>query len=189
MKNCSYGEILKFTKSGKAVKFVSETRVPAGWFFFILVLLMGTLQKIWGISLVLIGEVFRTIAAGTITKNERLTTHGIYQFIRHPLYFGSFCIATGLCLICNNAFIWIYFIVFYPAAYTAAILIEENWLKTKFGDSFLNYKKNVPAFIPFRIKNFSDWGDFSWMLVFKNKEHHNWLIILAVLTVLILKTH
>lgn len=175
-------------KLDNTIRFISRIRVPAGWFFFILVAFTGTIQNTWGALFVFIGVIVRTIAAGTITKNEKLTTHGIYQFVRHPLYFGSFCISIGMCLICNNIFIWIYFVIFFPAAYTAAILTEETWLKTKFGDLFTNYKKTVPAFIPFRIKKFSISGNFSWYLVFKNREHHNWVILLAVLTVLF-KSH
>lgn len=87
-------------------------------------------------------------------KNEKLATEGVYNIVRHPLYLGSFCIALGLCFICNEILIWIYFLIFFPATYIAAIKIEEKWLKTKFKDSFEEYKKNIPAFVPLKIRKF-----------------------------------
>ncbi|HOC03145.1 MAG TPA: isoprenylcysteine carboxylmethyltransferase family protein [Candidatus Ratteibacteria bacterium] len=179
---------MKSLKQDNIINFISRIRVPAGWFFFILVACIGKFEKTWPVILILIGEAFRTIAAGTIIKNEKLATEGVYNIVRHPLYLGSFCIALGLCFICNEILIWIYFLIFFPATYIAAIKIEEKWLKTKFKDSFEEYKKNIPAFVPLKIRKFQKKGMFSWKLAFKNKEHHNWLILAVVLIILILKS-
>ncbi|HPP66816.1 MAG TPA: isoprenylcysteine carboxylmethyltransferase family protein [bacterium] len=180
---------MKLFRFNNIINFLVKTRVPAGWIFFILVVALGRIQNLWGILIILIGEIFRTTAAGTITKNEKLTTTGIYKFVRHPLYLGSFCIALGLSFICKNLFIWLYFLICFPLTYAAAIIYEEKWLETNFGDYFLHYKKTVPAFIPFRIRKTAEKGNFSWTIVFKNKEHHNWLILVIVILLLLLKTY
>ncbi|MCM8825695.1 MAG: hypothetical protein NC937_06110, partial [Candidatus Omnitrophica bacterium] len=58
----------------KILRFLSNVRVPAGWIFFILVALTGEIQIFWPLIFVIFGESIRTIAAGTIKKNETLAT-------------------------------------------------------------------------------------------------------------------
>lgn len=172
----------------KTARFLSKIRVSTGWLFFILVAITGKVVISWPVILVIAGGIIRTIAAGTIKKNETLANTGIYEIVRHPLYFGSFNISLGFCLMCNNIFLWAYFLIFFPLCYGAAIFLEEKYLEEKFKEEFQRYKKSVPAFFPlwFHLKGFKN--NFSWKLVLKNDEHHNWVIIFTLLLVLIFKT-
>lgn len=171
-----------------AINFFSKLRVSAGWFFFIVVAITGRIHFFWPIILIVIGELFRTIASGTIVKNEKLATSGIYSIVRHPLYLGSMLIGTGFVLMCMNIFVGLYFIVFFPLCYLSAIVLEEQSLEKRFGSDFHQYRKNVPAFFPIKITGKFRSDTFSWKLVFQNKEHYNWLTLLATILILIIKS-
>ena len=76
-----------------------------------------------------------------------LVTAGIYGFVRHPLYFFAII------------FMWANPIVTYRyltivSAFTLYFLIgsyfEEKKLVAQFGQSYLNYRKEVPAFLPLK---------------------------------------
>ncbi len=173
----------------KIMQILSKLRVSAGWVFFILIALIGKVQNFWPWPLLLIigGESIRTIAAGTIKKNEILATSGIYGNVRHPLYFGSSLISLGFCLMCNNIFLWTYFFIFFPLCYGPAIFLEETYLESRFGERFQKYRQTVPAFMPFRIRKMDLKNNLSLRLIFENREHHNWLILLITVLVLVLK--
>ncbi|MCM8764382.1 MAG: isoprenylcysteine carboxylmethyltransferase family protein [Candidatus Omnitrophica bacterium] len=169
------------------MRFFFDIRVPAGWVFFILVALTGKMQNFWPLIFVIAGEWIRTVAAGTIKKNEMLATTGIYRIVRHPLYFGSFNISLGFCLMSSIMILWIYMLIFFPLCYGSTIILEERHLDEKFGKTFKEYKKSVSSFFPLKIPVGSIKSDFSLTQAFRNKEHHNWFVLLILLFILILK--
>lgn len=78
---------------------------------------------------------------------QRLNTSGIRARVRHPYYLGHFCellgwtAGTGLLVLwCLLAF----------ALITGALMIrsEERELVSRFGDSYRDYQRRVPAFLP-----------------------------------------
>jgi len=164
-------------------------RTTFGWLLFILVAIFskGTLKHILiGFVFIFIGETIRTLASGIIKKNEILAVEGVYKLCRHPLYFGSFLISLGLSITAKNIFIWIYFIVFFPLLYIPTILKEEKFLKEKFKDEYEKYQNLTPIFFPkFKkvdLKNFS-WGKFK-----ENKEYINWIVLVLLGIILLIKT-
>lgn len=174
--------------SDEKLKKISSRRVQAGWLFFILVAVVGKIHNPWPILFIISGETIRTLAAGTIRKNETLAKNGIYKIVRHPLYLGSFLISLGFCLVSDNLLLWIYFIICFPLCYISAIIIEERFLENKFGQEFKEYKKSVPAFLPARIRMVNFRNNFSRTSVVENKEHYNWFTILILLIILYFKT-
>lgn len=97
-----------------------------------------------------------------ITKRkEGLVTSGPYRLIRHPQYFGMIILTLGLTSwsvwILNNTFgigfltpsqtIGVWFIEL--LAYILLASVEEQYLSKNYGESFENYKSQVPFFIPF----------------------------------------
>jgi len=169
---------------------LAKKRTTFGWIFFILVVILGkgnVKHILTGLPFIILGELIRSLSAGTIRKNEILATDGTYKLCRHPLYFGSFLISTGFVIASNNFFIFLYFIILFPLFYISAIKKEENYLIEKFAQEYLNYRKTVPAFFPalrkINLKNIS----FSQMI--KNNEHINWLIITLVLLLLLIKAN
>ena len=78
---------------------------------------------------------------------QRLHTSGMRGTVRHPYYLGHFCellgwtIGTGLLVLCAMlAF----------ALITGALMIraEEKELRARFGESYRDYQRRVPAIFP-----------------------------------------
>lgn len=84
---------------------------------------------------------------------ETLNTTGIYSVVRNPLYLGNFLMIFGLALFTH--FWWlvlIYTLVFW-LYYERIIFTEEAFLREKFGDVYLSWAEQTPAFIP-KFKNY-----------------------------------
>ena len=101
-------------------------------------------------------------AAYMITKRkEGLVASGPYRLVRHPQYLGMVLLTLGLTSwsvwILNNTFgigflspsqtIGVWFIELF--AYILLAYIEELYLSRNYGESFKNYKSQVPFFIPY----------------------------------------
>ena len=80
------------------------------------------------------------------SANARLVRHGIYAFIRHPLYMAVICGSLGWALLRAS----------WPALVTAIALglffdakarREERWLRDRFPE-YASYQKAVSRFIP-----------------------------------------
>jgi protein-S-isoprenylcysteine O-methyltransferase Ste14 len=84
---------------------------------------------------------------------ETLNTTGIYSIVRHPLYVGNFFMFLGVVLF---AYLWwltlIYVLVFW-LYYERIMFAEEAFLRKKFGDEYMTWANNTPAFIP-RFRNY-----------------------------------
>ena len=77
-----------------------------------------------------------------------LVTGGVYRLVRHPLYFFSmlvlwFAPLMTLDIFAFNLLASLYFFV--------GALHEERRLAAEFGEAYLQYRREVPAFIPFLI--------------------------------------
>ncbi len=102
-----------------------------------------------------------SIAYLRMMRKEGLVTSGPYGLVRHPQYLGMILSTLGFTSwsvwILNNTFgigflspsqtIGVWFIELF--AYVLLAVIEEQHLSRKYGESFENYKSQVPFFIPF----------------------------------------
>ena len=101
-----------------------------------------------GAALAAVGLLIRGWAAGTIRKDEALTTSGPYAYTRNPLYVGSLLVGFGVTL-GGGHWIWpVLFFAFYIGVYGRTMSGETELLTRLFGDRFLHYAENVPAFLP-----------------------------------------
>jgi protein-S-isoprenylcysteine O-methyltransferase Ste14 len=104
-----------------------------------------------------------------LSKRKGLVTSGPYRLVRHPQYIGMITTTLGFTSWSiwwlKNTFgigflnplqtIGLWFIELF--AYILLANIEEYYLIRKFGESFVNYKNQVPFFIPFintKIKSY-----------------------------------
>ena len=88
----------------------------------------------------------KSLVAEEIVANE-LRIDGVHQYVRHPLYFGTFVFIWGLLLLfpylsllIANSIITIYTLI--------AIRFEEQKLVDEFGEAYIKYKNNVPMILP-----------------------------------------
>lgn len=125
--------------------------------------LVSALFEKGGMIICLIGFAIRIYTVGyssdrTSGRNilkqsaESLNTTGLYSIVRHPLYLGNFFIWLGICMYIRNLFFLALFFLIYWLYYERIMYSEEQFLRRKFGDSYLDWADRTPAFIPkFRI--------------------------------------
>lgn len=84
-----------------------------------------------------------------IIEGHELILSGPYKIVRHPIYSGMFglLIITGYSL--SQWWALLVAIVFYFIGTIFRTKVEEGLLIEHFGKKYLEYKKAVPALIPF----------------------------------------
>ncbi len=131
----------------------------------------------------LIGLFVRVYTVGHTPKNtsgrntkqglvaDALNTTGIYSVVRHPLYLGNFLMWFGPAMLTGHFWFIIAFILFYCVYYERIMFAEEQFLRRKFEARYLEWSKNVPAFIP-NFRNFKKSDlPFSWKKVLKKEKN------------------
>ncbi|MBU1627674.1 isoprenylcysteine carboxylmethyltransferase family protein [bacterium] len=106
---------------------------------------------------------------------------GLYSIVRHPLYLGNFFIVLGISMVtCLWWFVLICVLIFW-LYYERIAFAEEEFLREKFGDEYLEWANRTPAFIP----HFKNWIKpeigFSLRTAIK-KEYSGVFGIIAVFT-------
>jgi methanethiol S-methyltransferase len=122
--------------------------IPAPWLYLTLALqalaaltaLVGVLQTgVW--EFIGLGQLFREKQS----EPARLTIHGLYRYVRHPLYSASLIIlwlTPEMTL--NRLTLWVIFsLYFIIGAY-----FEEKKLLREFGQQYADYKAQTPMLIP-----------------------------------------
>ncbi len=99
---------------------------------------------------------FIRIGKGTLAPwnpTQNLVTSGMYRFVRNPMIMGVLAVLIGesICIISLKILLWA--LVFFIINNIFFVTYEEPNLKKKFGDHYLQYKRNVPRWIP-RLKPF-----------------------------------
>lgn len=127
----------------------------------------GTLP---GELLLLTGLVLRTWAAGTLFKSKQLITGGPYQFVRNPLYIGSFLMMFGFAILLRDWLaIWV---VLGPvlAMYLNKVQQEERYLAFHFPEAWSAYAEQTPRFVP-QWSGRPSLGGFSLRQWAQNREY------------------
>jgi protein-S-isoprenylcysteine O-methyltransferase Ste14 len=126
--------------------------VPHGWWTTVFISL-GLLMLLVGAGLWIRGIFvfgFDNLALLYVyfPKDGKIIDSDIYSVLRHPIYAGVLRVIIGLALLNGNANS-IAFILFAPLGLTGWIrLVEERELIERFGQSYREYRKRVPAFWP-----------------------------------------
>ncbi len=93
--------------------------------------------------------------SGRNTKEQvasELNTTGMYSLMRHPLYFGNFWIWFGVSLFPMVWWCPILVALGVLVFYERVMFAEEKFLKSRFGDAFIEWANRTPAFWP-RFRN------------------------------------
>jgi protein-S-isoprenylcysteine O-methyltransferase Ste14 len=106
--------------------------------------------KVLAILLIACGVLVRVMAFKEIHNThyiEHLVTSGIYSRTRNPVYLAFGLIIAGIAFLSRSflSFIWVLISILIIFWITKR---EEPDLEKAFGDSYLKYKKGVPAFFP-----------------------------------------
>jgi len=99
-------------------------------------------------------RLFSSLGEGTLAPwdpTQKLVVRGVYRFVRNPMISGVLSILLGeAALFASPALLW-WFVVAAAVNIVYIPLSEERGLERRFGDAYLEYKRNVPRWIP-RLK-------------------------------------
>jgi protein-S-isoprenylcysteine O-methyltransferase Ste14 len=120
-------------------------------------------QQLWisilSVLISFLGFIIRAVAIGTTPKGtsgrnteeqvaESLNTGGIYSMVRHPLYLGNYLMWIGIVIFTFNPWFILAVSLAFWLYYERIMFAEERFLERKFGESYLEWTRTVPAFIP-----------------------------------------
>jgi protein-S-isoprenylcysteine O-methyltransferase Ste14 len=119
---------------------------------FDIFLIVGLLSAATGFIL-MIGciAMFIRIGKGTLapwSPTEKLVCRGVYAYTRNSMITGVLGVLLGESLVFHSIPIFIWLIVFFIINTAYFLFSEEPGLAKRFGREYLNYKQNVPRWIP-----------------------------------------
>ncbi len=152
------------------------------------------LWEIFCIGVSFLGLFFRCITIGYVPKGtsgrntkqqiaDRLNTTGIYSVVRNPLYLGNFLIMLGFVMFTQEWWAIVIAILVFWIYYERIIYAEEEFLREKFGNIFLQWAESTPAFIP----KLTRWQKPDLPLSFRNilkREYTGFFVIIIIFTFL-----
>jgi protein-S-isoprenylcysteine O-methyltransferase Ste14 len=116
-------------------------------------------------------------------KAETLNTTGFYSVARHPLYLGNFIIFLGMILFVQTLWFILLCILSFWLYYERIMFAEEEFLRERFGASFLRWSEKTPAFLP----KFRNWKKPALSFSLKNilkREYTAFFLILTAFSAL-----
>jgi hypothetical protein len=165
-------------------------RVAWGWAGALLLLYLarptpGSLLA--GVPLVLLGEMIRIVANGSLVKDKALTHQGIYGHVRHPLYTGSALIGAGFLVMARSLIMVAVMLTLFVVLYLRTIRREEEKMEEFFGEAYRVWAARTPRFVPrrFRLREIGE--HFTFRRAWVNREHNGVLGVVGVTVVLWLK--
>ena len=100
-------------------------------------------------------------------EESKIQQNELYSVLRHPTYAGAILICLGGAFFTFTLSSLAVFAIFLAGFYIHITLIEERELMQRFGESYRNYRKKVPAF----FVNPKDLGKLFHFLVGKNYDN------------------
>ena len=154
---------------------VARLRVPSG---FLIVAVFAwfsppdALSLAIGLPISLLGLALRAWAAGSLAKNQQLSTGGPYAYTRNPLYIGTLVVAAGLAVAARSPGLAALFAAIFALVYLPVIQNEQQHLRNLF-TGYADYAAHVPIlwprFTPFPQRKPSP---FRFSLYLKNQEYN-----------------
>ena len=117
-------------------------------------------------------------------RAEVLNSTGIYSLVRHPLYLGNFVIWFGIILSVKLWWFMAVSVLIFWLYYERIMFAEEEFLRRKFGDDYLKWANEAPAFLPTKLRR---WRPSALPFEFKNalrREYSGFFAIISVFSLL-----
>ena len=84
-----------------------------------------------------------------LNADHELVTSGPYKFVRHPIYTSMFFLLGATGFIVTPLPILVLSAVVFMVGTEIRVRIEDRLLASHFGEQFREYRRRVPAYIPF----------------------------------------
>jgi len=113
--------------------------------------ILGLVLVLGGLALRAVVVGFAYIKRGGLNKQvyaDTLVTEGFFKLSRNPLYCGNMLIYAGLFITHGNPWVIVLGITSFWFIYTAIIAAEEYFLRSKFGESYREYCRVTPKWLP-----------------------------------------
>jgi protein-S-isoprenylcysteine O-methyltransferase Ste14 len=149
--------ILRVVIFAIAITFLSTTRIPLRWLYFPLwpqglwpfwlgaaVTVTGLLFAIW--ARVHLGRNWSRSV--TIKQGHELITTGPYAVVRHPIYTGILAGFLGTAIALSQVR-GIIVVVLIFVAFWAKLRMEEEWMRSQFGETYAAYARKTAALVPY----------------------------------------
>ena len=108
--------------------------------------------EILGLSLILLGQIFRTSARGYKSEHSQnghsLIQHGPYRLVRNPMYLGILLIGLGIVLMLFQWWVSGIFLLAFVIRYILLTFQEEKKLSALFPKEYPDYCRRVPRLFP-----------------------------------------
>ncbi len=116
------------------------------------------LHLLVGLILILSGYGLMFTALFTLRKNysstlviredHQLITHGVYRYVRHPIYLGVLIVAAGFTVLAGSLRGFLIMALLLPIL-LVRIRLEERLLLAAFGEQYQRYQNRTRKLIPF----------------------------------------
>jgi protein-S-isoprenylcysteine O-methyltransferase Ste14 len=84
-----------------------------------------------------------------LSADHTLITSGPYQVVRHPIYTSMLCVFLATGIVMAPAALFALAALFFLAGTEIRVRVEEGLLESHFGGRFAEYRRRVPAYVPF----------------------------------------
>jgi protein-S-isoprenylcysteine O-methyltransferase Ste14 len=105
----------------------------------------GEFLRLWGVAIA--GSETRTTGS---VGGTYLVTRGPFAYVRNPLYVGNILLYAGVGVMSNALFPWLTVgaVLYFLFQYSRIVSLEEEYLRSAFGEDFARYCSHVPRFFP-----------------------------------------
>jgi protein-S-isoprenylcysteine O-methyltransferase Ste14 len=83
-----------------------------------------------------------------IAPTKFLVTTALHRYMRNPMYVGVALVIVGEAALFRSVHVLEYAVFMLTAAHTFVVLYEEPTLRRQFGESYEEYRRTVPRWIP-----------------------------------------
>lgn len=117
-------------------------------------ILLSTSVLVSFLGLLIRSYTIGTTPLGTSGRNtdhqvaNELNSDGIYSVVRHPLYLGNYLMWIGIVIFTFNIWFVVVVTLLYWLYYERIMFAEERFLERKFGEEYMKWSLQAPAFIP-----------------------------------------
>lgn len=115
-------------------------------------------QRVVGLTFIVIGltvmlvaqiSLWRNYAATLVIREDhQLIQHGLYRWVRHPIYLGALIVVFGIPTYTSSLYGLLTMVAVIPILLNR-IRLEEGLLIEAFGDAYRAYQKRTKKLIPF----------------------------------------
>jgi protein-S-isoprenylcysteine O-methyltransferase Ste14 len=84
-----------------------------------------------------------------LNADHQLVTWGPYRVVRHPIYTSMLCLLLGMGFLIGLLPLLVLAVAVFVAGTEIRVRVEEQLLASRFGGQFEDYRRRVPAYIPF----------------------------------------